>query len=626
MCGICGVLNLSKSLRVEDASLKAMADLLINRGPDDFGAFVDGNFGFAMRRLSIIDIEGGHQPICNEDGSLWVVQNGEIYNFVDWRPLLEGKGHRFKTRSDTEVLLHLYEEYGEDCVNKLEGMFAFAIWDKNKRKLFVGRDRFGKKPFYYAIFNNKFVFASEIKSILTHLDYQKNIDVKSLHKYLTFGYIPAPNTIFESIKKLPASHILTVTEQGDLRIRQYWNFSFVPKITCDEDEILNETEALLKMAVRRRLISDVAVGVFLSGGIDSSLIAALVAKEVSPSEVKTFSIGFEEQGFDESKHAEAVASYLGTNHRTHVFLQKECIAVIPEITLYLDEPMADPSIVPTYLLSKFTRQEVKVALSGDGGDELFAGYPKYYAHKIAAIYDSFPLPLKGYVLSKIRGLILNSKEDVISKRAEQFILGLSYPPSIRNQMWIAPFMPEESSALLVGGGENNEDELFEETRSYLEGFNGNNVLDKMLYLDSRLTFQDMYLTKVDRASMSCSLEVRSPFLDTNLVEGVTRIPASFKLRNTQTKVLLKLLARKYLPKETIHRKKMGFGMPINKWFMEDLKPFILEEFDRKNVADVLNYKEIRKVVDGHLQGRKDNRTKIWTLLIFQLWYKNYFKG
>ncbi|MEE9487206.1 MAG: asparagine synthase (glutamine-hydrolyzing) [Candidatus Brocadiales bacterium] len=626
MCGICGVLHFSKSLRVEDASLKAMADLLINRGPDDFGVYTDGNFGFAIRRLSIIDIGGGHQPISNEEGNLWVVQNGEIYNFMDWRPILEKKGHRFKTRSDTEVLLHLYEEYGEDFVNKLEGMFAFAIWDKNKRKLFVGRDRFGKKPFYYAIFNNKFVFASEIKSILTHLDYQKNIDIKSLHKYLTFGYVPAPNTIFESIKKLPASHTLTVTEQGDLRTRPYWNFSFIPKTLDGEQQILDRTETLLKTAVQRRLISDVPVGVFLSGGIDSSLIAALVAQEVPPNEVKTFSIGFEEQGFDESKYAEAVARHLGTDHRTHIFSQKECMAVIPEITLYLDEPMADPSIVPTYLLSKFTRQEVKVALSGDGGDELFAGYPKYFAHKVMSVYDTFPLPFKDYVSVKLSAIMCGFERDYVSKRVEQFILGLKYPRSIRNQVWIGPFMPEETSALLNDRFDNSEDELFEETRAYLKGFNGDEIVDEMLYLDSRLTFQDMYLTKVDRASMACSLEVRSPFLDRDFVEYVTTIPTTFKLKMTRSKYILKLLSRKYLPKEIIHRKKMGFGMPINRWFKEGLKSLILTEFERQNVVDVLNYQEVRKIVEAHLQGKKDNKSKIWTLLMFQLWYKNYFKG
>lgn len=626
MCGICGILHFDGSLRVEEASLAAMAGQLVHRGPDDFGMYVNRNFGFAMRRLSIIDIKGGHQPICNEDGRLWIVQNGEIYNFLDWRPILEEKGHRFKTRTDTEVLLHLYEEYGRDCVGKLEGMFAFAIWDSNERCLFLGRDRFGKKPLHYAAFNNKFIFGSELKAILAHPECPRGIDIKSLRKYFVFGWIPAPGTIFKSIKKLPASHTLAVSQWGDLQLRQYWNFSFVPRLEDGRQEILDETELLLERAVRRRLISDVPVGVFLSGGIDSSLIAAFVAREVPLGEVKTFSIGFEEQDYDESRYAMTVASRLETNHHFHIFSQKECMEAIPEIVRYLDEPMADPSVVPTYLLSKFTRRHVKVALSGDGGDELFAGYPKYFAHRIAAVYDFLPLPFKNYILRTLKEIVLGADGGLVSKRVEQFILGLNYPPFTRNQMWIAPFMPEELSALLMDGGGGAEDELFEETMTYLRSFDGDDVLDKMLYLDSRLAFQDMYLTKVDRASMACSLEVRSPFLDTGLVEYVTRIPSTLKLKAAQSKYILKMLSKRYLPEEVIYRKKMGFGMPIKEWFRENLRAFILTEFDRKNIADILNPHEVDKIVKAHLQGRKDNRHKIWTLLVFQLWYKNYFRA
>lgn len=617
MCGIAGFV----SGRVQERArvLERMNQAMIHRGPDEEGVYVNGIYGLGMRRLSIIDLAGGSQPIWNEDHTVGIVFNGEIYNFRELREQLEKKGHRFSTRSDTEVIVHLYEEEGVHCLQSLNGMFAFALYDRREDQLFLARDRMGEKPLHYYFHQGDFVFASEIKSILAFPGIATRLSLEALNLYLTYEYIPAPYTIYENIFKLEAAHFL-ILKKGALTIRPYWRPSF---LHADKTPPLEEAVEILRShierSVRLRTVSDVPLGAFLSGGIDSGVITAFLARS-SSQRVKTFNIAFDEPSFDESQHSWEVARYLGTEHYEEKLTPQSLLQILPEIIEMMDEPFADASAIPTYLLSKFTRQQVTVALSGDGGDELFYGYPTYQAHQIACWLPRWiARPAKG-----LADLLPVSDENIgFDFKARRFAAGLNYDPPLRNQIWLGSFEPDQKRRLFTA-----------ETRQALQGKDEFGILrqhwnrcdsfddlDRLCHTDLRFYLQDDILFKVDRMSMAHSLEVRAPYLDHQLVEFVSSLRPELKLKGLTTKYILKQLAQPLLPSKIIHRKKKGFGIPIAPWIKSDLKEIFREILSPETLSQegLFDPSWIGRLLDDHLRNRRDNRKLLWTLFVFELW-------
>jgi asparagine synthase (glutamine-hydrolysing) len=633
MCGIVGLLT-SKTVGVPDHGvLRTMRDTLVHRGPDDSGEFIRllddaGPFVFlGHRRLSIIDLAGGHQPLSNENGKVWVVFNGEIYNFIALRSRLETLGHKFRTNSDTEVIAHAYEEYGEECFQHFNGMFALGIWDESRKRLVLARDRLGKKPLYYSFTNGTFLFASELKAILAYPHFSRHVNPLSFMKYLFFEYIPSPHTIFQDAKKLPPASYLLWQERG-IEVKGYWSPFTLEKTEENllEAEVELRMVELLRNSVKRRLISDVPLGVFLSGGIDSSAITALAQREV-PGKIKTFSIGFEDPSFDESRFASLASRFLGTEHHEQTMTASDLLNLVPKLPDILDEPMADASILPTYLLSKFTRKYVTVALGGDGGDELLAGYPTYLAHKFARQYEFFGRSL--HPLITFLGNLLPVSDDNISFdfKVKKFLSGIGYPDGIRNFVWLGSFpFPELKKVLSsVLHPQFDQVQLTEEIHLYEKEFSLKDKTTLLQYLDLKLYLQEAILVKVDRASMACSLEVRAPFLDYELVEFIMNLPSSLKLRRFTSKYLLKRVMKNFLPREVIQRKKKGFGVPIAKWVKGPLKELFgdLLSHERIKKEGFLDPSYVTSLLQDHLANKKDNRKQLWTLLVWELWLARY---
>ncbi len=633
MCGIVGFLT-SKAKNIPGYEvLREMRESLYHRGPDDLGEYTrpldeKGPFVFfGHRRLSIIDLSGGRQPLSNEDGTIWVIFNGEIYNFRELREDLEGRGHQFRTRSDTEVIAHSYEEYGEECFRRFNGMFAIGIWDGKENRLVLARDPLGKKPLYYSYVDETFLFASELKAIMAYPSFQRKVAPSSLMKYLFFEFIPCPHTIFKDAKKIPAASYLTWDKKG-MEIRQYWS-PFVHQIV---EKDLSEYEAelrikeLLKESVKRRLISDVPLGIFLSGGIDSSAITALAQREV-PGKVKTFSIGFEDPSFNESKYGWLASKYIGTEHHEQIMTPSDLLNIVPHLPDILDEPMADASILPTYLLSKFTREHVTVALGGDGGDELFAGYPTYLAHQFAMQYDRY-LKVFHPAIHFLGNLLPVSDNNIsFDFKVKKFLSGIGYPDGIRNSVWLGSFsFPDLNKALspeLIP--QFDKVKLVEEITSYEKGSPLKDRISLLQFLDLKLYLQESILVKVDRASMACSLEVRAPFLDHELVEFVMSLPSKWKLRGFTSKYILKKAMGNLLPNEVINRPKKGFGVPIAKWVKGSLRD-LFEDFlspDRIKREGFLSSEYVSTLLKDHLMNKKDNRKQLWTLLVWELWVNRY---
>jgi len=631
MCGICGFRNHDLNKDEATQTLHRMCQTIHHRGPDELGTYLDKETALGMRRLSIIDLNTGQQPIANEDKTIWVIANGEIYNFQELRKELQEKGHLFKTGSDCEVLVHLYEEKGINCLDQLNGMFAFALWDKSKKRLFLARDRIGIKPLYFARLKNTVIFGSEIKAILQYPGFQRNINPQALNLYLTYEYIPSPETIFQSIQKLPPGHFLLVDEKDKVHIKQYWDFEYRSKIHLpNEREYQEALLEKLKQSVQQRLISDVPLGTFLSGGIDSSLIAALM-KNLDQGRVDSFNIGFFEKSFDESSFAKTAADHIKTNHRHQIFDTKTLLNTLPQVAENLDEPLGDASILPTYLLCQFCRRHVTVALSGDGGDELFAGYYTYQAHRLAKLYALIPRLIRRGIIEKIIPRLPVSTDNFsFDFRAKKFISGINYPYGIRNYIWLGSFSPEEKISLWQPDFQQTlkgHDE-FSIIRHYLDSAPVENWLDAVLYLDMKLYLQEDLLVKVDRASMANSLEVRVPFLDHEFVNFATRLPSHLKLRRLQTKYILKQSARELLPSQIINRPKKGFGIPVAKWINADLKSVFAETFaeDTIRAQGIFNPDFIQGLLQDHWNGLVDNRKKLWTLFMFQMWFTHVFQN
>ena len=625
MCGICGFVGPAP---VDRGVLARMTRVLEHRGPDDDGFHIaeyeDGSaVGLGFRRLSIIDLDTGNQPIGNEDGSLQVVLNGEIYNYRELRAELIGRGHRFATNSDTEVIVHLYEELGARCVERLNGMFAFALWDEKDRRLLLARDRFGKKPLYYADLGDALLFGSELKALLQHPRCPRELDFPSLSRYLALEYVPTPRAIFDGVSKLPGGHYL-LWHEGRTSVEQYWDLSFASDGDNRSDEdYVEEFRDLFREAVRRRLVSDVPLGAFLSGGIDSSSVVAMMSEALPAGSVKTFSIGFEEPSFDESTYARRVADHFGTDHHETVLTQSAMVDLLPTVTEFLDEPFADPSILPTYLLSRHTRESVTVALGGDGSDELLAGYPTFPADRFATLY---PLPRvlnERIVIPLADRMPVSTKNFSVDFKLKRFLRGAGSPTSERHATWLGSFTPAEQETLLT----SRPADPFGEQHSAFENAPTTDRVERLLYIYAKTYLQDDILVKVDRASMACSLEVRAPFLDVDLVEFLGRVPARLKLRRLETKHLLKRAMAGILPPDIAERPKKGFGIPIADWLKGGLREALQDELSPGRVREqgIFEPAVVERYVSEHMSGRSDHRKPLWTLFVFQLWHRRWLE-
>ncbi|MDT4898996.1 MAG: hypothetical protein QOH25_4073 [Acidobacteriota bacterium] len=590
---------------------------------------VAAGVALGMRRLAIIDLQTGEQPVTSEDGQISVILNGEIYNYREIRAQLEKRGHRFRSESDTEVLPHLYEEHGTEMVNHLNGMFAFALWDARRRRLFIARDRFGEKPLYWGVFDRTFLFASEPKVLLAHPFVHPSLNLDALRQYLSFDYVPAPHSIYEGIQKLPAAHTLSV-EDGRVAIQPYWHLSYKTRQPVPtEEEAAEELRRLLEDSVRMRLVSDVPLGVLLSGGVDSSTVAAMAVRSSSEA-VKTFSISFAESSFDESSYARAVAKFLGTDHHEERLSVDLAANLVGEIGSWMDEPFSDPSLVPTFLLSRFTRKHVTVALGGDGGDELFAGYQMYPGHNLARIYSRLPRILRrGLIEPVVRHLPVKTKNLSLDFRARRFITGMNYEEVARHHVWFGSFTPDEQTALLTPAVRSASDgDIYREARRLLaEDCDADNTIERMQSLDTRLYLAEDILTKVDRASMAVSLEVRAPFLDPRVAEYAASLPVNYKLRGRTTKYILKRAARDLLPPFVTRRGKKGFGVPVAEWLKGKLRPLARDLLSPERIrkAGLFNADYVQRLQDEHERGVANHRKLLWTLLMFELWQESFIE-
>jgi asparagine synthase (glutamine-hydrolysing) len=625
MCGIAGVWNRRSEETPPKALLKAMCDSMVHRGPDGKGYYFEPSLGLGHRRLNIIDLEGGKQPLSNEDGTIWVVFNGEIYNFQQIRDVLAARGHRFKTRSDTEVIVHAYEEYGEDCLQHFRGMFAFAVWDSRNRKVFLARDRIGKKPLYYYLDENRLIFASELKAILLAEDVSRDIDFLALEDCLSLGYVPSPKTIFKQIRKLPPAHYLVVTPR-DHKIQRYWELKFEPDFSRNEDYFTERLKDVFFESTKLRLISDVPLGAFLSGGVDSSSVVALM-HEARMKPLVTNSIGFDIGAYNELQYAKEIAELFHTEH--HEFkVQASLVKDLESIISFFDEPFADSSAIPTYYVSKMTRQNVTVALSGDGGDENFAGYRRYYIDRLENEWRShFPLLQPG---AQLLGRIYPQMD-----WAPQIFRGRTFLNNVgHGPLWAF----WNSSRLLKNGFKEaimNGDfkkalggySSFDLFRDYYNQVQAPDHLSKIQALDIRYYLCEDIMTKVDRMSMANSLETRAPLLDHKLMEFLAAVPSSMKLNGRQGKYLLKKAMRPYFSNGFLNRKKQGFALPVAEWFRTDLKNKVEDSIFQTSglISSCFDMPKLRHMWQSHVNSQRDYSAFFWALLVLGIWEEKYVK-
>jgi len=626
MCGIVGKYSL-KQIPVSNDLLHDMCDVIVHRGPDDEGYYINGNIGLGMRRLSILDLQTGNQPIHNESKDIWIVYNGETYNCPELRAELERKGHKFYTRSDTEVIVHCYEEYGDECVSKLNGMFAFAIWDSRRRRLLLARDRLGIKPLFYTVSDGSLLFASEIKSILQDRTVKREVNLHALHNFLSLNYIPHPDTIFKGIYKLPPGHTLTCDGEGRIKIREYWDVKF-GQSPESADSYAEELREKLKESVRLRLLSDVPLGVLLSGGIDSSSIAALMSSLVDEP-IKTFSIGFEEKSFNELEYARIVANMYGTDHH-EMIVKPNAVELLPKLVWHFDEPFADSSAIPTYLVSKMAREHVKVVLSGEGGDEVFAGYETYAAYRAAELYSRIPrLIRKKFIRPFVHSLPASTKKVSFDYKAKIFVDGDDFSPERRHYWWKLIFSEDAKKQLYSQEmlSDNIFDDSFGEFAKYFDRTDAVDMLNRILYVDTKVYLANDILVKSDRSSMANSLELRVPMLDHNVVEFAASIPPELKLNGFQKKYILKKAMEPLLPKKILYRKKKGFSIPAPSWLRNELKEMVLDVLSPAQLkrTGFFNPEYVKELLNQHFHGVKDNSRPIWGLLTFMLWHRTFME-
>jgi len=626
MCGIAGI-SYQHDGRVDPAELQRMCNVMRHRGPDDEGAYVAGPIGIGMRRLSIIDLASGHQPIHNEDKTLWVVLNGEIYNFRELRESLESKGHRFYTQSDTETLVHLYEEYGEDCVRHLNGMYCFALWDERRRKLFIARDRIGEKQLYYATRNGKFVFGSEIKCLLQTDTVSNDMDLAALDAYFTYLYVPAPATLFRDVRELPPAHALVFDRDG-IRTRRYWELEFKVDRRNDPQFFVDAFRDRFYQAVRSRLVSDVPLGALLSGGVDSSAVVAAMSKYAT-GPVKTFSIGYGSKGlyYDERRHARVVADRFSTEH--HEFeVQPQIVEIIPQLVNAFDQPFADSSAIANYYVFRETRKHVTVVLSGLGGDEVAAGYERHLGIRLQKYYRALPRWVREALVERIVNLLPDSRKgNRLVERIKRFVRSGALSSDEAYFRYVTAFDDERRRGLYS-------DRLrgavrFESARESYDQYFGragiDDVLNRALHTDIMMYLPGDLLTLTDRMSMLHSIEARAPFIDHTLMEFMATVPPELKLKGFEKKHLLKRAFENILPREILHRRKQGFTVPLTLWFRNELNPFIRATLSRDRVerTGLFQWSSIERLLDEHMRHRENHHSRIWALLMFMVWHDLY---
>ncbi|NLG32164.1 MAG: asparagine synthase (glutamine-hydrolyzing) [Syntrophomonadaceae bacterium] len=629
MCGIVGALDFA-GRPVTEPVLRDMLRVLKHRGPDDEDVYVNGPVGLGHCRLSIIDLSAkGRQPMCNEDATIWLSFNGEIYNFREIRKVLEGKGHGFASRSDSEVVIHAYEEWGIDCLHRFNGMFAFALWDSRNRQLWLARDRLGVKPLFYCASGSNFVFASEIKAILQYPQIQRSVDHQSLDYFLALNYMPAPFTLFKDIFQLLPGHYIKIDSSGKIEETRYWDLHFQEDQKPKADEVYREQfEALFADAVRSRLVSDVPFGSFLSGGLDSSSVSYYMAQYLNRS-LKTFSVRFDEPSFNEAGYAQIVADMIKSQHY-EISLKEEPSDIFPRLVWHGEEPTADSSMLAFYRLSQFARQEIKMALSGDGADEILAGYETYQAYYLWKIYRAIPSAVRQSVINP---LVLSRpasfKKVSLDFKLKQFVQGAQGSWEDAHARWRLIFHPElRSRIILPDTGNGDSDAVLNLYREMFSRCKAKNPLNRMLYVDTCFYLPNDMLVKVDRMSMAHGLEVRTPFLDYRLVEFMATVPPSLKLRNLRhKKYLLKLTMKNKLPRRIINRPKKGFNIPNAIWFRNKWREYVLDLLSPESISklEFLDAGIVGDIVKAHMSGQEDNSHKIWGLLSLVIWW-NLFIG
>ena len=630
MCGICGIVRRDGATSIEPSVVRAMTRAMTHRGPDDEGFYFQPTVGLGSRRLSIIDVAGGRQPIANEDETLWIVLNGEIYNYRALRTFLLHKGHQFRTQSDTEVVLHLYEELGEDAVGHLNGIFAFAIWDSRKHELFAARDRLGVKPFYFAETPDGLTFGSELRVVLTNPGVDRRLDHAALNQYLSFEFVPTPRTMLVGVQRLAPAHTLRYDGRS-VTMRPYWTFSLAGSESqppVQWRDYAGQLRERLRDAVQQEMVSDVPVGVLLSGGLDSSTVAAMMV-DAQQGPVDSFSVAFDEPSFDESRYAKLVAGHLGTRHHELRVTGRMAAELVPRLADILDEPLADASFIPTYFLSRFAAEHVKVALGGDGSDELFGGYPTLVAHRLIEYYERVvPWTVRARAVPRLLTHLPVSFDHMSPDfKIRRFLAGRSVPLEVRHHRWMGSFLDEEKAALLqpwlqpVGG------ETYAPAFDHARASEARLPLNRILYDDMKLYLEGNILAKVDRASMAASLEVRVPFLNRSVVDFASNLPLELKIHRTTGKYLLKRAMAARLPHEVVYRTKRGFAMPVAHWLTTDLKDLSLDLLSHDRVArqGLFEPAYVDGLLRDHMEHRYDRRKLLWTLLVFQLWHAKYME-
>lgn len=626
MCGIAGFTQFFSPMGSID-TLKAMGNAIFHRGPDAGGEYLDEQVGLAHRRLSIIDLsEAGNQPMFSHDGQLVIAFNGEIYNFLELRSELQNEGYQFTTHTDTEVILALYERDSEACLEQLNGMFAFALWDKRKQQLFIARDRIGKKPLYYLQHEGRFAFASEIKALLVLPDVPRELRMDAIYDFFAYQYVPDPKSIFQHIHKLPPGHYMKVDTDG-IAITQYWDVSFKKTISADETKLTDDLLNLITQCTKRRMTSDVPLGAFLSGGIDSSGVVALMAQN-SDKPVKTCSIGFDDEKFNETEFAKIVADRYKTEH--HEFTVNQNVSdSLEKITRFFDEPFADPSLVPTYFVSELARQQVTVAVAGDGGDEVFAGYEKYSLDAIEnKLRSKFPRWLRKGLFPRLADLLAKSNT-TICRKGKSLLTSLSLEPAmgfylsnaqIDDRLWNALIKPELQTELAGYHPSKLTTDAYERA-------DGADHLSKILYTDMKTYLPGDILVKVDRMSMANSLEVRAPILDKEVIEFAATLPSEMKFHNGEKKHILKQAFKRLLPDDILYRKKMGFSVPLASWLRGEIKELAEAYlFTKANgIQKIFNMAMVQTLWQEHQSGRADHSTLLWSMLMFQMWWFNYMQ-
>src|SRR5579862_4462391 len=616
MCGICGIFNFETHVPANSSSLKRAMDALAHRGPDDEGFYVDGELGLGNRRLSIIDLPGGRQPIANEDRTVWITFNGEIYNFRELRPELESRGQRFQTSTDTETILHLYEEHDLNCPDQMRGMFAFALWDSRKRRLLLARDRLGVKPLYYRLEPGRIVFASELRALRELCEQPLEVNSQSVYDFFGFRYVPSPHTFYKGVEKLLPGHILTADSHG-VHIKAYWDIPAEEEDPVSVDALAQEVVAHLRESIRLRLISDVPLGAFLSGGTDSSAVVALMA-ELGARPLKTFSVGFNEPGFSELPHARRVAERFKTDHQELVVTAQDMAMELPRLVEFRGEPVAEPTDIALYKVSQLAARSVKVVLAGEGGDELFAGYPKYAADRLAGMVSALP---HNMVRAIVRWLPYRQR------RVKLALETLSIQNEAeRSATWFASFSRQEREALFAPDFLAQVDvahpaRVFEET---LERVRSRSPLKRMLYADLKIWLPDNLLLRGDQMTMAASIEERVPFLDHKLVELAAKIPSRLLIQGFQTKVLLRRALKPYLPQETLRRRKVGFTVPVGPWFKKELRTMVgdLVLSSQAKTRGYFSKASTEKFVHDHFDGIRDRQKQLWALVNFELWARS----